>query len=49
MLSKIGPDDILNFHLIFFRENTTSHFIWIICLAADSQEVGIKQKSALDT
>ena len=37
-LSKIAADDILFFPL-FFRENETWNFMWIVCPADDSHEM----------
>ena len=38
-LSKFVIGDILKFFLLFFRENKTRHFMWIIYLADDSHEM----------
>ena len=38
-LSKFVAANILKFFLLFFRENKTWHFMWIICLADDSHEM----------
>ena len=39
VLSKLVAEDILNFYLLFFRENKTWHFLSIISYADDSHEM----------
>ena len=38
-LREIEADSILFFLLLVFRENKAWHFLWIICLPDDSQEM----------
>ena len=38
-LSEIVADDILFYLLLFYRENKTWHFMWIVCRADDSHEM----------
>ena len=33
--AKFVADDIQNFLFLFFRENKSWHFMWIVCQAAD--------------